>query len=71
MPETEDSVVSEEPKIVGVVGLGEGGVYSPDEVPPGLNMTLEAWQALSDNQRQMYGDVRFHHGLQKPDGDPR
>jgi hypothetical protein len=46
-------------RAIRVVGPGEGEVYSPHEVPPGINMSLEDWQALSDVQRQLIGDRRF------------
>lgn len=45
--------------VIRIVGPGEGQVYSPNEVPPSINMSLEEWQALSDTQRQMIGDRRF------------
>lgn len=51
--------MSEFEPVIRVVGPGEGEVYSPHEVPPGINMSLEDWFALSDTQRQLVGDRRF------------
>jgi hypothetical protein len=50
-----------------MVAAPSGEVYSPDEVPQGINMAPEAWRALGDRQRQMVGDRRFARAAVGPD----
>lgn len=56
--------------MIRVTDPADAEVYSPNEVPPGINMALEDWQALSDMQRQMIGDRRFASQVPDPH-DPR
>lgn len=57
--------------VMHVTGPGEGEVYSPHEVPPGINMDRAEWAALSDTQRQLIGDRRFARPATRPTGDPQ
>jgi hypothetical protein len=51
----------DEPHLTALCGPDGRGwrVYSPNEVPRGINMPLAEWQALSDVQRELVGDRRF------------
>lgn len=60
--------MTDDAPIAGIVGPGEGEVYSPHEVPPGINMSREEWFALSDTQRRLVGDRRLARRPDEPSG---